>query len=78
MQDVQNIPIPDVNSTERDDDFGSHSDVEQNPANNDVEREDEAIPVPTDRQPAVPIEDPPGTNEPPVGDDSRNEPVRIL
>lgn len=93
MQDIQNIPNPDVNSTERDDDFGSHSDVEQesdrgdieNPHSDgdeerrrgDVEREDEAIPVPPDAQPAVPIEDPPDANNPPVGE-NENEPERIV
>ncbi len=34
MQDIQNIPNPDVNSTEHDDDFGSHSDF----PNTDVEQ----------------------------------------
>ncbi|MGI8787744.1 MAG: hypothetical protein ACR2HG_08300 [Pyrinomonadaceae bacterium] len=61
MQDVQNIPNPDVNSTERDDDFGSHS------SNQDVERPEEDIPVPPDREPSAPIEEPPvetGETEP--------------
>jgi hypothetical protein len=59
MQDIQNIPNPDVNSIERDDDFGSHSDVEQNPSNDNTEGEDETVPVPPDRQPSEPIEEPP-------------------
>jgi len=78
MQDIQNIPNPDVNSPERDDDFGGHSDVEQDRANNDVEREDEAIPVPPDRQPSVPIEEPPETNKPPIGEDGGKEPEQIV
>ncbi len=73
MQDVQNIPNPDVNSPERDDDFGSHSEVNQN---NDIEQPGEAIPVPPDKQPAVPIEEPPGTDRPPVREDI-DEPKRI-
>jgi hypothetical protein len=37
MQDVQNIPNPDVNSTARDEEFGSHSGVEQIREETDVE-----------------------------------------
>lgn len=70
MQDVQNIPNPDVNSTERDDDFGSHSD-------RDVERPDEDIPVPPDQQPNVGIEEPPdATDKSPIEED-QTEPKRI-
>lgn len=71
MQDVQNIPNPDVNSPENNEDFGSHEGLNPDRRDNDdVERsgEDEAIPVPPEEQPPVPIEDPPGSNEPPVGD----------
>jgi hypothetical protein len=72
MQDVQNIPPPDVNPTERDDDFGSHSDIEQ-----DLDYEDdETIPVPPDQQPAVPIKEPPDVNKSPIGEDE-DEPKRI-
>jgi hypothetical protein len=90
MQDVQNIPNPDVNSTETNDDFGSHSDVEQeldqtdveNPdsgerKNNDIERENETIPVPPDTEgSSAPIEEPPDVNSPPIEED-QNEPKRI-
>lgn len=68
MQDVQNVPNPDVNTTVRDDDFGSHSDVNRDDENSDVERSD--IPVPPDREPSTPIEEPPG-------DDGMEEPKRI-
>jgi hypothetical protein len=70
MQDIQNIPNPDVNTRDVEDDFGGHEGVNPDREGSDIEkpREDEAVPVPPDRQPAVPIEDPPGTNEPPVGD----------
>ena len=70
MQDIQNIPNPDVNSPDADEDFGSHEGVQPGRDGTDIERprDDEAIPVPPDQQPTVPIEDPPGSNEPPVGD----------
>ncbi len=73
MQDVQNIPNPDVNSPEQDDDFGSHSEVDRN---NDIEQPDDTIPVPPDTQPAAPIEEPPETNRPRI-DEDQNEPKRI-
>ncbi len=73
MQDVQNIPNPDVNSPETDDDFGSHSEIIQN---EDIEQPGETIPVPPDSQPAVPVEEPPETARPPIGED-KDEPKRI-
>jgi hypothetical protein len=88
MQDVQNIPNPDVNSTETNEDLGSHPEVErdtgtgedvENPENigtGNVEKPDESIPVPPDVQPQVPIEEPPDVNNPPVGEDE-HEPRRI-
>ena len=64
MQDVQNIPPPDVKPTERDDDFDNHSDIKK-----DLNIEDEeTVPVPPDRQPVVPIKDPPDVNKPPIGE----------
>ena len=72
MQDIQNIPNPDVNSPEANEDFGSHEGLQPGrDSSDDIENprdDDEAIPVPPDQQPTVPIEDPPGTNDPPVGD----------
>lgn len=89
MQDVQNIPNPDINSTETNDDFGSHSDVEQEldqtdiespnhgeRSGGDVEREDETIPVPPDSEPSAPVEEPPDVNSSPIDEDS-DEPKRI-
>jgi hypothetical protein len=73
MQDVQNIPNPDVNSPERDDGFGSHSEVDQN---DDIEQTGDAIPVPPDTQPAAPIEEPPETDRPRI-DEDQDEPKRI-
>ncbi|HXG86377.1 MAG TPA: hypothetical protein VNI84_20330 [Pyrinomonadaceae bacterium] len=55
MQDVQNIPNPDVNSIEDDGDFGSHSDF----PNTDVEQPKEETPPPPDRLPQPAIEEPP-------------------
>jgi hypothetical protein len=74
MQDVQNIPNPDVNSVNANEDFRSHRTGGQSP---DVDtpkpqkgygKDDLPPVVPPDGQPVVPIEDPPGSNEPPIGD----------
>ncbi len=70
MQDVQNIPPPDTNPTRRDDDFGSHSAIDIDLDNEDIEKPDEPIPVPPDQMPAAPVEEPPNVNEVPVGEDS--------
>lgn len=61
MQDVQNVPNPDVNSTVRDDDFGNHSDVSRDTENPDVEQPQGDMP--TDRAPGAPIEEPPADDE---------------
>jgi hypothetical protein len=90
MQDIQNIPSPDVNSTESNDDFGSHSDVEQELDQGDVENpnesgrtgenierdDDNSIPVPPDSEPSAPVEEPPDVNSSPIEEDS-DEPKRI-
>lgn len=73
MQDIQNIPNPDVNSTERDDDFGSHSDVEQV----HDESEENKIPLPDDEPKPAPIEEPPSTERTEI-DEETDEPQRIL
>lgn len=54
MQDVQNIPNPDVNSNQDDDDFGSHSEF----PDTDVEQPKEETPTPPDRSPRPAIEEP--------------------
>ena len=72
MQDVQNIPPPDVNPTERDDDFDNHSDIKKDLNNED----EEIVPVPPDQQPVVPIKEPPDVNKPPIGE-GNEEPERI-
>jgi hypothetical protein len=57
MQDVQNVPNPDVNSTERDDDFGNHSDVYSDNQKSDVEKPKGDMPSDYARSPS--IEEPP-------------------
>lgn len=59
MQGVQNIPAPDTISTNRDDDFGSHSRIDQNLNNDDIEQANEEIPVPPDQNIGAPVEEPP-------------------
>lgn len=73
MQDVQNIPNPDVNSTVRDEDFGDHSDVEQIRDENDEGK----IPLPGDEPKPAPIEEPPNPDHAEI-DEDENEPKRIL
>ncbi len=60
MQDIQNIPNPNANSTEREDEFGNHSDIErENESNRDIENKQ----LPPD-EPNVPqIEEPPAETE---------------
>jgi hypothetical protein len=57
MQDVQNIPNPDVNIIEDDGDFGSHSGSDA--PNTDADEREDNIPTAPDRAPNVPIEEPP-------------------
>jgi hypothetical protein len=75
MQDVQNIPNPDVNSVEIEEDgFGSHSDVlpdsrtDRDSQDFDIERPMEDIPLPPHTEPVAPVKDPSGEIEqPPMG-----------
>ena len=72
MQDVQNIPNPDVNSPDAGDDFGTH------PRNQDIERPEEDIPGPPDQERNIPVEEPPTDDDhkPPI-DEPNTEPKRI-
>ncbi len=78
MQDVQNIPNPDVNSVEIEDEgFGSHSEVlpdsrtDRDSQDFDIERPMEDIPLPPDSKPAAPVEEPPETRDkPPIQEDN--------
>lgn len=69
MQDVQNIPNPDVNSVEDRDDYGRNS---------DVEKPDEDIPVPPGENPPHAVEEPPEIEDKPPINEQRNEPKRIM
>jgi hypothetical protein len=60
MQDIQNIPNPDVNSTENE--YGSRSDVErenESGTNSDVDN----IPLPPTEPKPAPVEEPPDTEK---------------
>ena len=84
MQDVQNIPNPDVDSFENEDDFGSHSDVHPDSpisdnvpdSNNEITHEE--IPVPPDSRQNVPIEEPPEERDKPAINENTNEPQRLV
>ncbi len=67
MQDVQNIPPPDVNSAERDNEFGNHSAIDVDLDGED--RQDE-IPLPSDQPPPMPIEEPDGEERFPITEDN--------
>lgn len=67
MQDTPNTPNPDVNTPN----VGNDSET-------NVERENEETPTPPDRAPNVPIEEPPETDKPAIGEDSHAEPQRIF
>jgi hypothetical protein len=84
MQDVQNIPSPDVNSIVRDDDFGSHSDVhpdsptDTDTPNADIERPTGGIPVPPDTETIAPVEEPPAERDKAPMDEGGKQPTRLV
>ena len=84
MQDVQNIPNPDVNSVENDDDFGSHSDVhpdsrtDKDSQDFDIERPEENIPSHIDDRRQVPVEEPPSEVEKAPVDEDNTERRRLV
>lgn len=65
MQDVQNIPNPDVNIIEDDGDFGSHSD--RDAPDTDVEQPERDAPSDRD-QPSAPMVEPPDEDGEAPGD----------
>lgn len=71
MQTTQREQNPDVNSYKPDADpsEGSGTGTADTPSS-DIERGQgkDVIPVPPDAKPAAPVEEPPGTDGPPVGD----------
>lgn len=66
MQDVQNIPNPDVNSTVRDKDFCNYS-----------ETDEEKIPLPDNEPKPAPVEEPPNPDMAEIDEDD-GEPQRIF
>ncbi len=75
MQDLQNIPNPDVNSTEREDEFGNRSDIErENESNENVED----IPLPPDAPKPASIEEPPADTEKAKIDEPNRKPSEIV
>ncbi|MCY7377249.1 MAG: hypothetical protein LH472_14910 [Pyrinomonadaceae bacterium] len=71
MQDIQNIPNPDVNSPETDEDYGRipHS---------DIERPNDSIPVPPDEMPPPVIDEPTDVEPQPKIDEDNTEPKMIV
>ena len=72
MTNQQREQNPDVNSRQPDADPGENPSIVGDTKNriDDIERgpDDNIIPVPPDVAPNAPIEEPPGTDGPPVGD----------
>lgn len=71
MQDIQNIPNPDVNSPETDEDYG------RNP-NSDIEQSNDSIPLPPDELPPSPIDEPTEVEPQPKIDEDNTEPSMIV
>jgi len=74
----ENQPNPDVNwqiiddeyDTEKRPDKGRDNPVKQPEGDEGIIHPDtdESIPIPDDQRPAYPVEEPPGSDEPPMGD----------
>ena len=77
MQDVQNMPPPDTNSTERDNDFGNHSAIDIDLDNESIDKPNEPLPVPPDQKPMSPIEEPPNAEKVPI-EENTDEPKQIV
>lgn len=85
MQDVQNIPNPDVDNIEYSEDGGIHpitmpdSRNDQNSQNTGIESPGKDIPVPPDVSKKQPIEEPPEQQDlPPIGDDQEDQRERLV
>lgn len=76
MQDIQNIPNPDVNSTETEDQYGNRSDIEREneSGSNDVEN----IPLPPTEPKPAPIEEPPSDTDKGSIDEPQRAPKAIV
>lgn len=78
MQDIQNIPNPDINQMDYDDDFGNHSAANDARRENEAEQTSEETPVPPDTRPSAPIEEPPETDAPAIDEDDPDRATRIM
>ena len=75
MQNVQNIPNPDVNSTESEDEYGNRSDIErENESNQNVEN----IPLPPNEPKPASIEEPPAETDKASIDEPKRKPSEIV
>jgi hypothetical protein len=73
MQDLQNIPNPDVNSTE--DEYGNRTDIEgENQSNENVED----IPLPPTEPKPAPVEEPPPDTDKSSIDEPQRKPSQIV
>ena len=69
MNDSQREQNPDVNSYQPDTGPAETPTDTSNPGSGvEEKREQDVIPVPPDATPAAPVEEPPGSDGPPVGD----------
>ncbi len=74
MQDVNQMPMPEVDELDPNIDPGARRN------NDDIEQvnDDRSIPLPPDQQPASPIEDPPDTVSPPIEEEDGRHPQQIV
>jgi hypothetical protein len=75
MQDIENIPNPDVNSTESEDEYGNRTDIEGENGSGDTDTENIPLP-PTEPKPAA-IEEPPDTEKAAI-DEPKRKPSEIV
>jgi hypothetical protein len=73
MQDIQNIPNPDVNSTE--DEYGNRTDIE---GENRSRESSEEIPLPPTEPKPAPVEEPPADTDTDSIDEPARKPTQIV
>lgn len=89
MQDVQNIPNPDVDNVEYDESGGIHpftmpdvepdSRTDKDSQDMGIETPNEDIPMPPDFRQRVPVEEPVEQQDlPPIGDDQNDQRQRLV
>lgn len=75
MQDLQNIPNPDVNPTLTEDEYGNPSDIEgENISGEDTKK----IPLPPTEPKPSEIKEPPDVEDKPKIDEPRRKPTQIV